>query len=153
MIRHLGARTLLETLEGKGSPPEQEHLRSCAACAARRASLAHDLEILSSVLRDGPLPRPVARPAAVRRWVALAAAVAAAAVLAWGLSGRAPVPERVASAEPLSLRQLSAAVFATDDVEQFARPVRGTEVDAVQAALRGEWPCARTDPWLDQDCD
>jgi hypothetical protein len=153
MIRHLGDRTLLETLEGKGSPPEQEHLRSCAACAARRASLAHDLEVLSGVLRDGPLPRPVARPAAVRRWVALAAATTAAAALVWGMSGRSPVAEQIASVEPLSLQQVSAAVFATDEVEQLAKPVRATDVAAVQAALRGEWPCAREDPWLDQDCD
>ena len=153
MIRHLGDRTLLETLEEKGSPLEQEHLRSCAACAARRASLAHDLEVLSSVLRDGPLPRPVARPTAVRRWVPLAGAVAAAAALAWVVSGRPPVPEQMASAEPLSLRQVSAAVFATDEVEQLAKPVRAIDVAAVQAALRGEWPCAREDPWLDQDCD
>ena len=153
MIWHLEDRTMLETLEGRGSLREQEHLRSCAACAARRASLVRDLEVLSSVLRDGPLPRPVASRVAARRWMTLAAVVTAAAVVAWVLSGRAPVPEELASAEPLSLRQLSAAVFATDDVEQFARPVRGTEVAAVQAALRGEWPCAHTDPWLDQNCD
>src|SRR5262249_11700761 len=95
MSRHLTDRTLLETLEEKGSSPEQEHLRSCVACAARRASLADDLEVLSSVLRDGPLPRPVARPVAVRRWVSLAGAAAAAAALAWGVSGRSPVPEQM----------------------------------------------------------
>jgi len=153
MIRHLEDRTMLETLEGRGSLREQEHLRSCAACAARRASLVRDLEVLSSVLRDGPLPRPVASPVASRRWMALAAVVTAAAVVAWVLSGRAPVPEQLASAEPLSLSQVSAAVFATDDVEQLAEPVRATDVAAVQAALRGEWPCAREDSWLDQDCD
>jgi hypothetical protein len=153
MIRHLRDRTLLETLEGRGSPREQEHLRSCAACAARRASLARDLEVFSSVLRDGPLPRPVASPAGVRRWMSLAAAATAVAALAWGLSGRTPVPEQLASAEPPSLTQISAAVFATDDIEQLAKPVRATDVAAVQAALRGEWPCARQDPWLDQDCD
>jgi hypothetical protein len=34
MIRHLGDRTLLGTLEGRGSARELEHLGSCAACAA-----------------------------------------------------------------------------------------------------------------------
>jgi hypothetical protein len=153
MIRHLGDRTLLETLEGRGSPREQEHLGSCAACVARRASLARDLDVLSSVLRDGPLPRPVVRPAAVRRWIPLAVAATAAAGLVWGLSARTPVPEQLASAEPPSLDQISAAVFSTDDVEQLAKPVRAIDVASVQAALRGEWPCAREDPWLDQDCD
>jgi hypothetical protein len=153
MIRHLGDRTLLETLVGRGSPREREHLGSCAACAARRASLARDLDVLSNVLRDGPLPRPVARPAVVRRWIPLAAAALATAALVWGLATRTPAPEQVASAEPLSLDQISAAVFATDDVEQLAKPVRAIDVASVQAALRGEWPCARDDPWLDQDCD
>jgi hypothetical protein len=153
MIRHLGDRTLLETLEGRGSPREREHLGSCAACAARRASLARDLDVLSNVLRDGPLPRPVARPAVERRWIPLAAAAMATAALVWGLAARTPGPEQVASAEPLSLDQISAAVFATDDVEQLAKPVRAIDVASVQAALRGEWPCARDDPWLDQDCD
>jgi hypothetical protein len=153
MIRHLGDRTLLETLEGRGSPREREHLGSCAACAARRASLARDLDVLSNVLRDGPLPRPVARSAAVPRWIPLAAVAMATAALVWGLAGRTPAPEQVASAEPLSLDQISAAVFATDDVEQLAKPVRAIDVASVQAALRGEWPCARDDPWLDQDCD
>ena len=153
MIRHLGVRALLETLEGRGSPREREHLGSCAACAASRASLARDLDVLGSVLRDGPLPRPVARPAAVRRWIPLAAVATATAALVWGLSARAPVPDRVASAEPLSLDQVSAAVFATDDIVQLAKPVRAIDVASVQAALRGEWPCARDDPWLDQDCE
>jgi hypothetical protein len=154
MNRHLEDRTLLETLEGEGSPEEQKHLRSCAACAATRARLARDLEVLRSVLRDGPLPRPVARATGVRRWIPLAAAATVAAALAWGVSSRTPEPERLASSGPLSLRQVSAAVFATGDVEQLAKPVRGgIEVAAVQAALRGEWPCAQGDPWLDQDCD
>jgi hypothetical protein len=111
------------------------------------------LDVLSNVLRDGPLPRPVARPAGVRRWIPLAVAAAATAALVWGLSARTPVPEQVASAEALSFDQISAAVFATDDVEQLAKPVRAIDVASEQAALRGEWPCAREDPWLDQDCD
>jgi hypothetical protein len=48
----------------------------------------------------------------------------------------------------LSLSDVSAAMFATDDVEQLAKPVRGAELAALEAALRGEWPGARHDPWL-----
>ena len=153
MVRHVSDRTLLGMLEGEGSPREREHLWSCATCAGRRARLARDLDVLSGVLGDGPMPRPVARSAVVRRWVPLAAGATVAVALAWSLVGRVPAPVELASVEPPSLREVSAAVFATDDVEQLAKPVRGPDLVAVQAALRGEWPCARTDPWLDQDCD
>jgi hypothetical protein len=150
MTAHLDDRTLLDVLGGEGSPHERVHLGACAVCARRSARLAHDLDLVANVLSDGPLPRPVARPAAVRRWVPLAAAVTAAALLAWGLSGRTPPPARVPGARTLSLSDVSAAMFATDDVEQLAKPVRGAELVALEAALQGEWPGARHDPWLGQ---
>jgi hypothetical protein len=148
MSRHLDDRTLLDVLAGEGSPRQQQHLDTCAVCAARTARLARDLELVGSVLRDGPLPRPVARTAALRRWAPLAGAAMAAALLAWGLSPRTP-PRSAANERTLSISDVSAAVFATDDIEQLTKPVRGAELVALEAALRGEWPC---DPRLDRGC-
>jgi hypothetical protein len=146
MTTHLDDRTVLDVLSGEGSPRERAHLESCAVCAQRSARLARDLDLVGTVLRDGPLPRPVARPAAMRRWMPLAAATATAALLAWVLSG--PTPRPATGTRTLSLADVSAAMFATDDVEQLAKPVRGAELAALEAALRGEWPGARHDPWL-----
>jgi hypothetical protein len=145
MSMHLDDRTLLDVLAGEGSPRQRNHLDGCAACTARRARLARDLALVGSVLRDGPLPRPVARTAALGRWIPLAGAAMAAALLAWGLSLRPPAP-----AATLSLSDVSAAVFATDEVEQLTKPVRGGEMAALEAALRGEWPC---DPRLERGCN
>jgi len=145
MNMHLDDRTLLDVLAGEGSSRQQDHLDGCATCAARHARLARELALVGSVLRDGPLPRPVARTAALRRWIPLAGAAMAAALLAWGLSLRAPTPDAT-----LSLSDVSAAVFATDEVEQLTKPVRGAELAALEAALRGEWPC---DPRLDRSCN
>jgi hypothetical protein len=153
MNRHLGDRALLRALEGESRPREREHLASCAACAGRRVQLAHDLRFLGTVLRDGPPPGLIARAAPMRRWVpALLAGGMAAAVLVWALLGRTPLPAEVADAEPLSLDNVTAALFATDEIEQVAKPVRRSDFLALQAALRGEWPCAHPDPWLDRDC-
>ncbi len=159
MSRHLGERALLRALEGESRPQEREHLASCATCAGRRGELAREVRLLGGVLRDGPLPavpaKPAAndRPAAVGRWVpAMLGAGTAVALLGWTLLGRPPVPAEVADAEPLSLDHVTAALFATDEVEAVAKPVRRSDFLAVQAALRGEWPCAYPDPWLDRDC-
>ena len=149
MSMHLDDRTLLDVLAGEGSPRQQDHLDGCAACAARHARLARDLALVGSVLRDGPLPRPVARTTALRRWIPLAGAAMAAALLAWGLSLRAPLLSPAAETT-LSLSDVSAAMFATDDIEQLAKPVRGAELVALEAALRGEWPC---DPRLERSCN
>jgi hypothetical protein len=149
MSSHLDDRALLDVLAGEGSPRQRLHLGGCAACAARHARLARDVALVGSVLRDGPLPRPVARTASLRRWAPLVGAALAAALLAWGLSLRAPLPSPPAETT-LSLSAVSAAMFATDDIEQLAKPVRGAELVTLEAALRGEWPC---DPRLDRDCN
>lgn len=144
--QHLDDRTLLDALEEGAGPREREHLQACAACAARRVRLAHDLTRLTGVLRDGPPPRPVA-PVPGRGWMPLAATVAAGVLLALGLTLRTGPTEPVATAAPLSLRDVGRALFATDDVEQLTRPVAGDELAALEAALRGEWPGARSQPW------
>jgi len=153
MNRHLGERALLRALEGESRPREREHLASCATCVARRVQLAREIRLLGGVLRDGPLPAVSERRAPIPRWVpAMLGAGVAAALLAWGLLGRSPLPAEVADAEPLSLDHVTAALFATDEVEEVAKPVRRSDFVAVQAALRGEWPCAHPDPWFDRDC-
>ena len=152
MSRHLGERALLRALEGESRAREREHLASCATCVGRRAQLARDLRCIGTELRAGPLPRTIERPAAIRWVPAVLGASAAAGLLVWGVLGRSPIPAEVADAEPLSLDNVTAALFATDEIDQVTKPVRGSEFVEVQAALRGEWPCASPDPWLDRDC-
>lgn len=152
MSRHLGERALLRALEGESRAREREHLASCAACVARRAQLARELRRIGTELREGPAPRVIERSSAIRWMPAVLGASAAAGLLVWAVLGRAPIPAQVADAEPLSLDNVTAALFATDEIDDVARPVRGSEFVEVQAALRGEWPCASHDAWLDRDC-
>jgi hypothetical protein len=152
MNRHLGERALLRALEGESRAREREHLASCATCVGRRAQLARDLRRIGTELREGRAPRMIARPSAIRWMPAVLGASAAAGLLVWGVLGRSPIPAEVADAEPLSLDNVTAALFATDEIDEVARPVRGSEFVEVQAALRGEWPCASPDPWFDRDC-
>jgi hypothetical protein len=152
MNRHLGDRALLRALDGESRPRERDHLASCATCAERRVRLARDLRVLGDVLREGAPSRAVVRPVPMRWVPAVLGAAVAAAVLVWGLVGRPPLPAEVADAEPLSMDNVTAALFATDEIEEVAKPVRRSDFVALEAALRGEWPCAHPDPWLDRDC-
>jgi len=152
MSRHLGERALLRALEGESRARERDHLASCTTCVGRRAQLARELRRIGTELREGPAPRLIDRPSAIRWMPAILGAGAAAGLLAWAVLGRPPIPAQVADAEPLSLDNVTAALFATDEIDDVAMPVRGSEFVEVQAALRGEWPCASPDPWLDRDC-
>ena len=151
MSRHLGERALVRALEGESRAREREHLASCATCVGRRAQLARELRHIGTELREGPAPRLIERPSAIR-WMPAVLGTGAAVLLVWAVLGRAPIPAQIADAEPLSLDNVTAALFATDEIDDVAMPVRGSEFVEVQAALRGEWPCASPDPWLDRDC-
>jgi hypothetical protein len=152
MSRHLGERALLRSLEGESRAREREHLAACATCVGRRARLARDLRRIGAELREGPALRLIKRQSAIRWMPAVLGVSAAAGLLVWVVLGRSPIPAKVADAEPLSLDNVTAALFATDEIEEVAKPIRGSEFVEVQAALRGEWPCASSDPWLDRDC-
>ena len=152
MSRHLGERALVRALEGESRAREREHLASCPTCVGRRAQLARELRRIGTELREGPAPRLIERPSTIRWMPAVLGTVAAAGLLVWAVLGRAPIPAQIADAEPLSLDNVTAALFATDEIDDVAMPVRGSEFVEVQAALRGEWPCASPDPWLDRDC-
>jgi hypothetical protein len=152
MSRHLGERALVRALEGESRAREREHLASCPTCVGRRAQLARELRRIGTELREGPAPRLIERPSAISWMPAVLGTGAAVGLLVWAVLGRAPIPAQVADAEPLSLDNVTAALFATDEIDDVAMPVRGSEFVEVQAALRGEWPCASTDPWFDRDC-
>jgi len=152
MSRHLGERALVRALEGESRAREREHLASCPTCVGRRAQLARELRRIGTELREGPAPQLIERPSAIRWMPAVLGTGAAVGLLVWAVLGRAPIPAQVADAEPLSLDNVTAALFATDEIDDVAMPVRGSEFVEVQAALRGEWPCASTDPWFDRDC-
>ena len=78
-------RTLLSLYYGRGTTTQKTHLTECDACAARYRQLERDLEAISQVLREKPLPKTVShrfRPFSVR-WLPTTAALALALVLVW----------------------------------------------------------------------
>ena len=78
-------RTLLLLYYGRGISSQQTHLTECEACAARYRQVGRDLETISRVLREKPLPKTVShrfRPVSVR-WLPAGAALALALVLVW----------------------------------------------------------------------
>lgn len=78
-------RALLLLYYGGGNSSQRTHLTECEACAARYRQVARDLETISRVLREKPLPKTVShrfRPVSVR-WLPAGAALALALVLVW----------------------------------------------------------------------
>ena len=78
-------RTLLSLYYGRGTIAQKTHLTECEACAARYRQVERDLEAISQVLREKPLPKTVShrfRPFSVR-WLPTTAALALALVLVW----------------------------------------------------------------------
>jgi hypothetical protein len=78
-------RALLLLYYGGGNSSQQTHLTECEACAARYRQVGRDLEAISQVLREKPLPKTAShrfRPVSVR-WLPAGAALALALVLVW----------------------------------------------------------------------
>ena len=71
-------RVLLLLYYGGGNSSQRTHLTECEACAARYRQVGRDLEAISQVLREKPLPKTVShrfRPFSVR-WLPTGAALA-----------------------------------------------------------------------------
>jgi hypothetical protein len=159
MSRCVDDRTLWRLSEGDGSRAERAHVTSCAVCAARLRRLEQDLSHLRSILA-GPQPprttqvqaRPVRAP-----WATVAATLAAMVVLAWfGVWWQRPSPSL-----PMETRQESiwpfidgtfSALFPTVEMGFTATPDQLSELDDLQAALVGEWPCEGSDVFARLDC-
>jgi len=115
MTRHLSDESLLDLVEGEGTPAGRAHVAACAACAARVEDAREGLALARRA--DVPEPSPLYWEAMRRNlgrriseepsrawpaWLAPLAATAAVAVAAVVLTiGRSPAPARSAVEPPL----------------------------------------------------
>ena len=159
MSRCLGDRTLWRLSEGEGSREERAHMTSCLVCAARLRRLEQDLRHLRSALA-GPPPQLARNPArSVRqRWTTTAATLAAMVVLAWfGVWWQQPSPPLQMDARQESIWPLIDgvfdALFPTVEIGFTETLDRPSDLDDLQAALAGEWPCEGLDAFTNVDCD
>ena len=160
MSRCLGDRTLWLLSEGEGSREGRAHVASCAICAARLRRLEQDLGRLRSAL-SGPQPpqAAVARLRPVReRWMASAAALAAIVMFAWlGVWRQQPSPPLATEARQESIwpfiEGVSAVLFPTGEVGFAATQDQLSDLDDMQAALAGEWPCEGPEALVTFACD
>ena len=161
MSRCLRDRTLWLLSEGEASREDRDHVASCAVCAARLRRLEQDLRHLRSVLA-GPPPPQVAptRPPPVRvRWLTAASTLAAVLMAVWvGLRWQQPSPP----AFPTEVHQesvwpfiegISAALYSTVEIGGIGTPDQLSDLDDLQTALAGDWPCAGQAASVDAACD
>ena len=84
MIRCLDDDALVDLRYETPNAEHLAHLRACRVCADRYRSLVRDLSVIGAELQSPPpLRRPVPRPV-YRRWVPVATAAAAAAMVLIG---------------------------------------------------------------------
>jgi hypothetical protein len=148
MSRCLGDRTLWLLSEGEASREDRAHVVSCVICAARLQRLEQTLHCLQSVLTGPPPPgMALAQPRHVRRrWMASAVALAAMVMLAWfGVWWQQPLPSRSMGMRQESIwpftEGVSTAPLSTVEIG-FGTTADGlADLDDLQAALAGEWPC------------
>jgi hypothetical protein len=160
MSRCLRERTLWMLSEGEGSREERAHVTSCVVCAARLRRLKQDLSHLQSVLSGPQPPRAaLAQARSVRvRWTTAAATLAAMLVLAWfGVWWPRPAPRLQMETPQESIWPfidgVSTALFPSVEIAFSAIPDRLSDLDDLQAALAGEWPCEGPVAFADLDCD
>jgi hypothetical protein len=153
----LADRVLQALVDGAvADPGARMHLEDCAACRERRDLLVRETALVAHLLRDGPMPALSRRAARPAWWIPLGAAAAAVALatvvlLPWDV-GDDPSPP-AAETRAAAFEDVARALFAADDTEWMPEPVQRSGFQPLQAALRGEWPCAGRDPWTDQGCD
>jgi hypothetical protein len=160
MSRCLGDRTLWLMSEGEGSRADRVHVASCVACSARLRRLEADLGQLTSVLRAPPPRVAPTWPRPFRlRWMTAAATLAAMLIVVWvGLWWQQPAPPTLpmeASQESIwsFMDGVSAALFATVDPGVMSSPDALPDLDDLQAALAGDWPCDEPLALGDVGCD
>jgi hypothetical protein len=92
------------------------------------------------------------------RWVASAATLAAMVILAWfgvwwqQFSSSLPMEIRQESIWPF-IENVSTALFPSIESELSAVPDPLSDLDDLQAALAGQWPCERPQAVADLACD
>jgi hypothetical protein len=161
MTGHVSDRTMTDLLEAEGTPEQQAHLASCAACRSRLENARAALELASKAdvpeppglyweaLRRNVSRRIAEEPGRRTRWgwlAPLAAASAAVVVLAVWMGERPPAPEGMAPTLPAwsalppveeddDLAVVS--VFATEE-DALANWEEGRGLGAFVAALSDE---------------
>jgi len=140
MNRCVSDETLVAIATGEGGAAERTHARQCPRCAARAAALADDLRLLRHALLEEPLPALDRAPRA--RWIPVAGALAASAVLAlaWAVAPWRTAP----AAQPIQVAQVSN--LALDASVALFDPSPNTIAQVsdgayIEAALNGGWPC------------
>lgn len=161
MSHCLRDRTLWLMSEGDARPEDRAHVASCMPCAARLRRLEQDLGRLSAVL-TGPLPVHAVptrlRPARMR-WMTAAATVAMLTLTVWLGSwwqrSSPPVLPMEVSQESIGffIDAVSAALFATVDPGVMSSPDPLPDLDDLQAALAGHWPCDELAVFGDVTCN
>jgi hypothetical protein len=158
MSRCLDERMLWRLSEGEGSGAERAHVASCLICAGRLRRLEQDLQHFQSALA-GPPPLAFVQARPVRlRWTRAAATLAAMVVLAWfGVWWQWPSPPHPMDTHQESIWSLldgvSTALFPGLESGFTATPDRLSDLDDLQAALAGEWPCEDPAAFANVDCD
>lgn len=162
MSRCLADRTLLLICDGESTEAYQAHLQTCTACATRYQQLIHDLKVIGQVLQEAP-PSQASRSRShvLRlRWMPMAAAVAVVLALVWGgmrVWWLSPPPFSLTASHEDVLQfmeeEVASALFSTTEARVAAMPAPVSDMTYLQAALEGEWPCERQEPFLSSGCD
>lgn len=148
MNRCLGDQTLWSMSDGEASHEDRAHVASCTVCTARLRRLEEDLHHLTAVLREQP-PVQIASPppwSARAPWLSATAALAAVLMVVWvglwqqSLVSTLPVES---SQEPAwsSIDGVAAALFGSVDSEGIGTSEPLADLDDLQTALVGDWPC------------
>jgi hypothetical protein len=159
MSRCVRDRTLWLLTEGEASREERAHVATCAACVARFRRLERKLSHLQSVLSGAspPVMAPVRSRSVRLRLMAPAAALAAVLMVAWcgvwwqqrWLSLPTGMPQE--SAWNL-IEAVSTALFSTGGIDLSDDAEQLSDLDNLQAALAGEWPCDGIEVFATRAC-
>jgi hypothetical protein len=160
MSRCLGDRTLWLLFEGEASRKDRAHVDSCVICTARLQRLEQTLTYLQSVLTGPPPPQmALAQLRHVRRrWMASAAAIAVMVILAWfGMWWQQLLPSRSMGTRQESSRPfiegISTVPFFAVELGFDTTADWLSDLDDLQAALAGEWPCEEPESPTGLACD
>ena len=156
MIRCLSEKQLWELYEAGGSVSERAHLDRCEACERHYQHLAGDLALIGQVLQE-PAPQTVSlvqhqSPSIQWRWVPAVAAVAAAGLIVWGgalvweplkmaWTAVSSYDKETVEIARMMEQELMPVLFSTTETGFGSLPEQATDLDYLQAALDGDWPC------------
>jgi hypothetical protein len=148
MTQCMGDRRLLLLYYGGGTRAQRTHLQECKACAARYRQLERDLEAISQVLREKPLPPTIShrfRPFTFR-WLPGAAVLALALALVW-VGARISNPSAwlrlkgSSNEKTWSLVDFPSNIFLLNEAMGGERWIGAGSYDLAAAVLEADRPC------------